>query len=250
MLIATFTHSRIEWKQGTTNDHHQQPGRLLRALRENPEWKDAVRALILGEELLRLPVRFDAFVDEQRQVNKRVEADISDLKAGQTRLEEGQDRLDAGQRRIEARMTRQKNDNSTLKDFYMSTVAGRSAETLPVDFGFEYVRTLSEADLDRMIRAARPNLPVNQVRSFRRADLVVEARDDSGTVYIVLEASYTADLRDSDRAQRNARLLTEFTGHRAIPVVASVRNVNEVSALVDSGVIHWFEMDDRYTPAE
>ena len=73
---------------------------FLRALRENPEWKDAVRALILGEELLRLPVRFDAFVDEQRQFNKRVEDDISDLKAGQTRLEEGQDRLEAGQRRI------------------------------------------------------------------------------------------------------------------------------------------------------
>ena len=39
---------------------------LLRALRENPEWKEAVRALILGEELLQIPTRFNAFVDEQR----------------------------------------------------------------------------------------------------------------------------------------------------------------------------------------
>ena len=209
---------------------------LLRALRENPEWKEAVRALILGEELLRLPARFDAFVEEQRQVNKRVESDISDLKAGQ--------------RRIEVRMDRQEYDNSVIKDFYMATVMGRSAEALPVDFGLEYVRTLSEADLDRMIRAARPDISVNQARSFRRADLVVEAKDESGTVYIVLEASYTGDLRDSDRAQRNARLLTEFTGHRAIPVVASVRNVNEVSALVESGTVHWYEMDERYAPAE
>lgn len=216
---------------------------FLRALRENSEWKEAVRALILDEELLRLPVRFEAFVDEQRQVNKRIESDISELKTGQ-------DELRAGQRRIEARMDRQENDSSLLKDFFMSTVAGRSAETLPVDFGLEYVRTLSEADLDRMIRAARPDLPLNEIRSFRRADLVVEAADESGTVYIVLEASYTGDLRDSDRAQRNARLLTEFTGHRAIPVIASVRNVNEVSALIDSGVVHWFEMDERYTPAE
>ena len=216
---------------------------FLRALRENPEWKDAVRALILGEELLLLPVRFDAFVDEQRQVNKRIESDISDLKVGQGELR-------AGQARIEARMDRQEYDNSTLKDFYMSTVAGRSAETLPADFGLEYVRTLSEADLDRMIRAARPNLPVNQVRSFRRADMVVEARDDSGTIYIVLEASYTGDLRDTGRAQRNAGLLTEFTGHRAIPIVASVRNVREVSALVESGDIHWYELEERYTGPE
>ena len=216
---------------------------FLRALRENPEWKDAVRALILGEELLQLPTRFNAFVDEQRQVNGRVESrldgmasDISDLKAGQ--------------RRIENRMDRQERDSSALKDWYISALAVKSAETLPIDLGVAYVRTLSETDLDRMIRAAMPVIPLNEIRSFRRADMVIEAQDDSGTVYIVMEASYTADLRDSDRAQRNARLLTEFTGHRAIPVVASVRNVNEVSALVESGDIYWYEIEDHTTPAE
>ena len=223
---------------------------FLRALRENPEWKDAVRALILGEELLQLPTRFNAFVDEQRQVNKRVESDISDLKAGQARLEAGQTRLEAGQARLEARMDRQEYDSSTLKGWYASSVIARSAESLPADMGLDYVRTLSETDLGRMVRAARPELPLNEVRSFRRADLVVEARDDSGTVYIVVEASYTADLRDSRRAQRNAQMLTEFTGHRATPVIASVRNANEVSELVDSGAIHWYEIEERYLARE
>ena len=223
---------------------------FLRALRENPEWKDAVRALILGEELLQLPTRFNAFVDEQRQVNKRIESDISDLKAGQVELRAGVQQLQAGQGRIETRMDRMEYDNSTLKGWYAASVAQRSAETLSLDLGLEYVRTLSEADLDRMIRAVRPDLPVNEVRSFRRADMVVEARDESGTVYIVLEASYTADLRDSDRAQRNVRLLTEFTGHRAIPVIASVRNTNEVAELVNSGAVHWYEMEERYLPRE
>ena len=223
---------------------------FLRALRENPEWKDAVRALILGEELLRLPVRFDAFVDEQRQFNKRVEADISDLKAGQTRLEEGQDRLEAGQSRIEARMTRQENDMSTVKAAHARWSALRGAESITLDMGIDYVRTLSEADLVRMAKTAIPDMPRNELFSFRTADLVVEATDESGTVYICMEASYTGDLRDSDRAQRNARLLTEFTGHRAIPVVASVRNVNEVSALIDSGTVYWYEIPERYMETE
>ena len=244
---------------------------FLRALRENPEWKEAVRALILGEELLQLPARFNAFVDEQRQVNKRVETrldriegDISELKDGQTELRTGQAelragqeelragqaQLQAGQRRIEARMDRQEFDNSTLKNFYMSTLVQKSAETLPLDFGIEYVRTLTETDLDRMLRANRPQLPTNEARSFRRADMVVEARDESGTVYIVVEASYTGDLRDTDRVLRNARMLTEFTGHRTLPVVASVRNVNEVSELIDSGVVHWYEQEDRLAPRE
>ena len=215
----------------------------MRALSENPEWKAAVRALILGEELLQLPVRFDAFVGEQRKVNERVESDLSELKAGQEELK-------AGQARIESRMDRQEYDSSTLKGWYASTVACRSAESLPVDMGLEYVRTLSETDLDRMVRAANPDLPLNVVRSFRRADMVVEARDESGTVYIVMEASYTGALRDSDRALRNARLLTEFTGHRAVPVVASVRNVREVSELVDSGEVYWYELEERYMESE
>ena len=62
---------------------------FLRALRENPEWKEAVRALILGEELLQLPARFNAFADEQRQVKKRVESDISELKTGVQELQAG-----------------------------------------------------------------------------------------------------------------------------------------------------------------
>ena len=230
---------------------------FLRALRENPEWKDAVRALILGEELMRLPVRFDAFVDEQRQFNKRtdsrmdrMESDISGLKAGQARLESGQEELIAGQRRIETRMTRQENDMSTVKAAHARWSALRGAESITFDMDIEYVKTLSEADLIRMAKTAAPGIPRNELFSFRTADMVVEARDESGTVYICMEASYTGDLRDSDRAQRNAGLLTQFTGHRAIPVVASVRNVNEVSSLIDSGAVYWFQIPERYMETE
>ena len=237
---------------------------FLRALRENPEWREAVRDLILGEELLQLPAQFNAFVEEQRQVNRRVEtrldrmeSDISDLKAGQARLEAGQEdlragqaRLEAGQARIEARMTRQENDMSTVKAAHARWSALRGAESITIDMDIEYVKTLSEADLVRMAKTGNPNMTRGELFSFRTADLVVEARDDSGTVYICMEASYTGDLRDSDRAQRNARLITEFTGHRAIPVVASVRNVREVTALIDSGEVYWYEIPERYMETE
>ena len=42
---------------------------FLRALSEHPEWKASVRAQILGEELLQLPVQFQAFVQQQQQFN-------------------------------------------------------------------------------------------------------------------------------------------------------------------------------------
>ena len=223
---------------------------FLRALRENPEWKEAVRALILGEELLQLPARFNAFADEQRQVNKRVETDVSDLRAGQARLEEGQARIEASQTRIEARMTRQENDMSTVKAAHARWSALRGAESITLDMDIEYVKTLTEADLVRIAKTGNPNMSRSEMFSFRTADLVVEANDEAGTVYICMEASYTGDLRDSDRAQRNARLLTEFTGHRAIPVIASVRNVNQVTALVDSGEVYWYQIPERYMETE
>ena len=203
----------------------------------------AVRALILGEELLQLPVRFDAFVAEQRAFNERIESDISELKSGQEEIQ-------AGQQRIEARMGRQENDMATVKAAHARWSALRGAESITFDMGIEYVKTLSEGDLIQMARRAKPDIPRNDLFSFRTADLVVEAKDDSGAVYIAMEASYTADLRDSSRALRNARLLTEFTGQRAIAAVASVRNVREVSMLVDSGEVYWYQIPERYMESE
>ena len=138
----------------------------------------------------------------------------------------------------------------TVKALHARWSALRGAESITYDMGIEYVKTVSEGELIQMARRAKPDIPRNELFSFRTADLVVEARDETGTVYIVMEASYTADLRDSSRALRNARLLTEFTSQRAIATVASVRNVREVSALVDSGDVYWFQIPERYMESE
>lgn len=49
------------------------PEELLRVLRENPEWKEAVRREILTEELINLPARFSTFAasTEQFQLDTR-----------------------------------------------------------------------------------------------------------------------------------------------------------------------------------
>ena len=61
---------------------------FLRALSENPEWKAAVRAQILGEELLQLPARFNAFIEqmtafvaEQKEINARIAARLDSLES-------------------------------------------------------------------------------------------------------------------------------------------------------------------------
>ena len=42
---------------------------LARILKEQPTWAEALRALILSEDLLNLPARFDKFIEEQRHIN-------------------------------------------------------------------------------------------------------------------------------------------------------------------------------------
>ena len=46
---------------------------LARILREQPAWADTLRALLLTEDLLDLPARFDRFVQSQEETNRRQE---------------------------------------------------------------------------------------------------------------------------------------------------------------------------------
>ena len=189
----------------------------LEALRNNPAWREAVRAQILGYELLHLPVRFDAFSREQsvRAAN------------------------------LEERVGRVENDMGTLKGDFARTRTIQDAPGIASDMGLEFVRTLSARDLSDM---AGDTLPRDIGRSSRNADLVIEATDGTDTRYIAMEVSFTADRRDCDRAVRNAGLITRFTGKAAQATVASVRNDREAREAVESGAVYWHPLEDR-TPS-
>ena len=187
---------------------------FLQALDANPSWREAVRARILGEELLQLPVRFEAFAQEQKTWNTNVEA----------------------------RLNRIEGDMSGLKGDYARTRAIQDARGIAEDRGLEYVRTMTNDDLNGM---ARGNLDRDVLRSFRNADLVIEATYGTATRFIAMEISYTADQRDCSRAIRNAELITRFTGEPALAVIASVRNDQAAAAAVESGAVHWHPLEDR-----
>ena len=110
------------------------------------------------------------------------------------------------------------------------------------DLGLEYLRTLTIDDLNRM---AGNDLDRDVLRSFRNADLVIEAADGTDTRFIAMEISYTADQRDCSRAIRNAELITRFTGKPAWAAVASVRNNQAAAAAVEAGAMHWHPLEDR-----
>ena len=129
-------------------------------------------------------------------------------------------------------------------------VAGRAAwdrhEDILSQLNFRLVRMLSNADLNNLAnRSDATDIHRSDLLSFYRADLIMEALDhDNNTHYVAMEASYTADARDTDRATRNAGFLTRFTGQPAHAVIASRQNDRAVQRLVENNTVHWFQLTD------
>jgi hypothetical protein len=247
---------------------------FLRALTDNPQWKEAVRAQILGEELLQLPVRFNAFMERMTLFIAEMTAFVSDQKqfnAGMTLFVADQEQFNAEQRqfnagmklfvdnqeqfnartdahfaRIDRRFDTISNDIAQVKGGHARAVVVDNAAVIALDMGFQYTRTLSRLELALMAQRARGgDIPSNELESFRNADLIIEAKDGAEIHYIAVEASFTTDYRDTFRAQRNARFLTRFTGYPAHAAIASVRNDHAVEAQIASGAIHWHRIAQR-----
>ena len=238
---------------------------LIRLLNENDEFRQAVRRHVLSDELIQLPerhakfeTRVESFIDEQRQFNKeqrqfnkeqrqfnqRMETEISELR----QFNKEQRQFNKDQRRFNQRM---ENSIGELRGKVARHVVGVYFLEIAEGLGFQCKGILMRADLVQMlIHSERDDIPHGDRQSFFRADLVVEATDSDGAMhYIAVEASYTADQRDTSRAQRNAALLTRFTGHPAHAAIASVRNVREIQPLIDDGTVYWYALDPAdFTP--
>ena len=194
---------------------------ILDAMERDPALRDALRRHILTDELLQVPLRLEQFITEQRAFNEDMRERTSNTLT---------------------RLDRMEGDSGTLKGYWARNTAVSDAAGIAQDMGLEFVRTLTASDLMEM---SRNQLDRETGRSFRRADLVIEATKDGSPEYVALEVSYTADQRDSGRALRNAGFLTRFTGRKATAGVASVRNTHEVEQLVESGELYWHPLEDR-----
>ncbi len=231
---------------------------LIRLLNENDEFRQAVRRHVLSDELIQLPERlakFETHVEdfigeqrqfnkEQRQFNQRMESSIGELR--DTVAQQG----DAISRQGDA-ISRQGDAIGELRGNTARQVARTYFMEIAEGMGFRCKGILMRADLVQMLtHSERDDIPHGDRQSFFRADLVVEATDSDGAMhYIAVEASYTADQRDTSRAQRNAALLTRFTGYPAHAAIASVRNVHEIQSLIDDGTVYWHALDPAdFTP--
>ena len=104
--------------------------------------------------------------------------------------------------RLEGRFDRVIDDLGPLKGAHAGNAAGKEAALIARDLGLGYRKSLTIIELLNLTDAAdATDVAVNELRSFHRADLIVEVTDSDGKVcYVAAEASYTVNGRDTERA--------------------------------------------------
>ena len=225
---------------------------FARILRENPDWADTIRSLLLSKELLALPETFAKFAESNNRRMENLERGQEELRTGQEELRTGQKGILVRLENVEEGQKRILDELGALKGSSMFLAARFEIPELVHRMGFRYLRKLSRNDLFHMVADNdTDDMPTPALRSFREADFIIEVADQSGaTNYLTAEASFTVDERDVERVVRNAEYIRRFTGKPGRPVLMGVRYVNEVASVIDSSEIYWYQIDESVLAPE
>ena len=246
---------------------------LMRVLDENPEWREAVRSRVLTRELLELPekfaqhraefiqlrdefaqhrvefvqhlARFDRLLEEFAQHRAefvKLSDEFAQHRAEFVKLSDefAHHRAEFIEHRREMRR-----DLAQVKAGHALYMSSRMGPHFAQELGLRYRRKVEPEELAAMTHN-RTELTRAQRKSFNLSDLIfVAAAEDGDERYVVVEVSYTANGRDSTRALEHAGMLTRYTGLPAMAAVAATRYDNDLQPLLDSGRLHWLELEVR-----
>ena len=217
---------------------------ILRIIREQPEWGDALRGALLSQKLLELPERFAEFAETANKRFAALESDVADLKAGQARLESAVSQLQGNVSQLQGNVSQLQGNVSQLQGDVsqlqgdVGNMRGTNYEIklgknidsiLGQRLGLRNTRLIKGAlagnnavYLD-LIDAAedRGDITEQEHGEINQTDFVLRGRSriDQSTVFVVVEASVTAGDSDINRAADRAAILEKATGEAALPAV-------------------------------
>ena len=228
---------------------------LLRLLREDPDFRDEVRRLVLSQELLELPerfARFEAYVERQFA---EIRGDIAEIRGDiakntsditEIRGDIAKNTSDITEMRgdiarntsditeMRGDIARNTSDIGALRGAeYESRVGRIFASYASMAFRQRSGRALrrnrllssgisevSSAFLDLIADALDAGLIAEEEwRDLQQADAVMSGQHGGNTVYFVGEFSITVNNNDIDRAIARAATLARATGSEAWPMV-------------------------------
>ena len=203
---------------------------IVRIIREQPEWADALRSALLSKDVLELPQRLAEFADT---INKRfaaleadvdeVKVDVSDLKAGQARLESDVDQLKSSLNRLEGQV------GNLRGNAYDQKVASNIGTFVRHTLNLRRVRLLKgygatdPGIFHELMDTAEDQGVISEQERVEAgsADMVLQGQvlPDSAGAYAALEVFVTVADSDINRALERADILQRATGEQALAAV-------------------------------
>ena len=224
---------------------------LLRAARENAEFREAFRREILTEELLELPRRFAEYAAATDDRLGRIEALIAEnskaiaenskgIAALVDNTEAMNRRLDSMERNIESlhgMYSQQHNDFDRFRGAYAENAARKEDGVIASKIARErgnrvrIIKRLTHEDMyaifdEAIERDLLDGIDDESQDRFANADdaiLVTERGRARSQFYVVIEASHTAHENDLTRVANHAKVIERVKGIAAYGVVAGVR---------------------------
>ena len=220
---------------------------FTRVLRENPEWRDEIRRLLLTEELLELPQRFAEY------------AKVTDLRLGS--LEQKVDTLTGEVGTLTGRVDTLTGRVGTLTGrvdtltYRVDSLRGYALESkLPTRIppivsrefdarrvypiwtpSIAYSKRMREFE-SKLERAAEDGAITDEDETrVRVTDLILRSqrKADNSTLWFVVEASGVVNYDDITRARRSANVVAKVYEQDAVPVVYGYTIDDEQRELAD-----------------
>ena len=246
---------------------------LQRILEENPEWRAALRSILLTEELLALPQQFSDMV---KNVNA-LATSIGELREHtDTRIDHTNSSIDRLRSDMVSRLDRQhrimrdlQTDYGNFRGNYSESAARKDGVQIAGLFarrkGIQERVSAIPLSRDELVNLLSVNLTaIEELNleegawfSFQDPDVIIKVTPlgvgNGPLFYVAIEASYTVDDSDVQRATDNARILRRATGLDAYAVVSGARlssrltkpvlkSVEEYSTEADPDVALWRQL--------
>ena len=235
---------------------------LIRILRNDPDWAEAVRSVLLSQELQKLPEEFAtltrAFREHADNTNRRLES----LEAGQDELRQGQAQLQSSVDGLQTSVNGMRGELSNLSGSFFQRRAGNFAGRVARrDFHLRQTSLVHHADqvgdsilkqmLDDAAEDASRNFTEDQAAQIEQADAVIAGKAPDGTTaYLLVEASITIVKGDVDRARNRAELLNHAVGTTTHALVIGESITGEAAAQAKDTGVAFAAFTPRRTPAQ
>ena len=209
---------------------------LLRAARQNPEFRAAFQRELLTDALLSLPARFDKYTEATDTKLDALTDSVKTLTDAVTRLTE---RLDAYTESTNRRLNRMENDIGDLKGIGIeSKLYNRGVSLMAMHVGMYDGRRIRVAEADDnsaefngTIYAARREgrITKDQYDRILATDMIIAGTDESDNlIYTVIEASYSLAAEDISKVCSTVALIRRLFPEAEVKPVLYYVTPNEI----------------------